>query len=134
MDKVIILTEQEVVLLAAANGMKKMFGFAVADTETKPDEIIYVMQKLVQNGYLEGKEKFVLTPEIKRIFDLIENAQTILEVHKHSGRKCLIYVGSISVKVALSLRRRNCYEITEIPLNDVWKHLTDEGWITEEKG
>lgn len=131
-DKVWLFTKEEFLLLAAAAGIRRMYGFPVDVQAMERKDAIYMLQKLSERGCLSAvNEKLELSGPIKNAFSVIRDASAAMEIHKNSGKSCILYVGSAAVKVSPSMRRREWLEVQEIPLADLWKFLKEEGWIPE---
>ncbi|MCC8029407.1 MAG: hypothetical protein LIO75_06405 [Lachnospiraceae bacterium] len=127
-----LLTSQEFILLAATAGITSLRGFDMNVDGIDREQAVAALQELTRRGLLENNgERFLAAGEIGDIFSVIREADTTLEVHKKSGKKCLFYLGEAAVKVALSARRPGVYEVMRMESADVWKHLTEEGWIPE---
>lgn len=131
-DKIYLIEKGEFVLLAAIAGINRMYGFEVHADEMLKEEALEKLQNMVSKGYINTLTgKFVLSEELSEVFSIIKDVQTVMDIHKSSGRKCILYVSDKVAKVAQSLRRRDVFEISEIEKNDVWSLLVDEGWIPE---
>ena len=129
MDKIWLFTEEEFLVLAAACGVKKIFGYAIDAEKMKRENIIYSIQGLQQRGLLEISDSIRATKEIQDIFNVISEPNTMLEVRKKSGRSCLIYLDKYAVKVSRSMRRENTFEVMLTEVDQVWNNLMDEGWV-----
>lgn len=129
-EKVYIFSKEEFLILAAASGIQEMYGFDMSEVEDEPQELLLNMQKLVNKGYLytEG-EKFLVQEPVKNMFLQIKDVQTTIDVHKRSGKKCIIYIGDYGVRVSPSFQRKGKLEVQSITLNDIWNFLQEEGWI-----
>ena len=133
-DTVIVLSKEEFLLLAAAAGIRQMYGFSVADVSSDDQNIILSMQKLAEKNMLVSIDgKFEVLEPLRSLFLQIKDAKTTLDVHKRSGRKCIVYIGEFGVKVSVSQRRQSSLEIQKILNRDIWSHLTEEGWLPEDK-
>ena len=133
-DKVNLLTNDEFILLAAAAGMSKLYGFDMNPEQLQRDEAIYVLQGLTQKGFIVSNgQNFSLIGEMKIIFEQIKECDSYIEVHKKSGRKCMLYIGTETIKVAQSMKRPQIYELMKIETAKVWRNLMDEGWIRYEE-
>lgn len=131
-NKVYLLTNREFVLLAAVTGIRKLYGFEMKADAMEQEEAIYELHGLAKKNYLTVKgDGFILSEEMNGLFSRIRDADTIMDVHKLSGRSCILYVGSRVVKVSQSMRREDVYEVMLLEQDEVWKHLKEEGWITE---
>lgn len=131
-NKVYLLTNREFVLLAAVAGIRKLYGFEMKADAMEQEEAIYELHGLAKKNYLTVKgDGFILSEEMNGLFSRIRDADTIMDVHKLSGRSCILYVGSRVVKVSQSMRREDVYEVMLLEQDEVWKHLKEEGWITE---
>lgn len=129
-DKVYIFSKEEFLILAAASGIQEMYGFDMTGVGEENGELLLNMQKLVTKGYLYAVgEKFLIQEPIKSIFLQIKDVQTTIDVHKRSGKKCIVYIGDFGVRVSPSSRRKGMLEVQSIDLNDIWKFLQEEGWI-----
>lgn len=132
-NKVYLLTKHEFLLLAAAAGIQRLYGFDMNAGALEQEAAVYVLQDLTQRNYLQAIDgKFVLSEEMAGLFECIKGAETTMDVHKSSGRSCIIYMGRISVKVSQSMRRKDTFEVMSIPITEVWDYLQEEGWIPEE--
>lgn len=132
-EKVFLLSKEEFVMLAAASGIRQMYGFSIAE-EIEEEKALQAMQKLSEKGLLLSIDgKFQVQEPAAGIFRQIKEEKTILDVHKKSGKKCIVYLGEFGVKVSMSARREGMLEVQAIPLNEIWKYLTEEGWIPAEK-
>ena len=131
-NKVYLFTGHEFLLLAAAKGIQRIYGFEMKAEELEQEDAVYLLQSLTQRNYLKTEnEKFVLSEEVEAVFDVIKNAETMMDVHKSSGRSCVIYLERYGVKVSQSLRRKDTFEVMLLPVADVWGYLQEEGWIPE---
>ena len=132
-DKVYIFSKEEFMILAAVSGIEQMYGFSLKEN-IEDQEALLVMQALAKKEILFSKDgKFQLQEKVAQIFSQIKNAKTTIDVHKQSGRKCIVYMDGLAVKVSLSKGREEMLEVQCIPLREVWKHLSEEGWIPEEQ-
>lgn len=132
-EKVFLLSKEEFVMLAAASGIRQMYGFSIAE-EIEEEKALQAMQKLAEKGLLLSIDgKFQVQEPAAEIFRQIKEEKAILDVHKKSGKKCIVYLGEFGVKVSMSARREGMLEVQPIPLNEIWKYLTEEGWIPAEK-
>ena len=129
-EKVYIFSNEEFLILAAATGIREMYGFEMNGVGEQTEELLMNMQKLVTKGYLcaEG-EKFLVQESVKSMFLQIKDVQTTIDVHKRSGKKCIVYIGDFGVRVSLSIRRKGMLEVQSIALADIWNFLQEEGWI-----
>lgn len=131
-NKVYLFTGHEFLLLAAAKGIQRIYGFKMKAEELEQEDAVYLLQSLTQRNYLKAEnERFVLSEEMEAVFDVIKNAETMMDVHKSSGRSCVIYLERYGVKVSQSLRRKDTFEVMLLPVADVWSYLQEEGWIPE---
>lgn len=130
-NRVYLLTKHEFLLLAATAGIQRLYGFDMKAEALGQEEAVYVLHSLTKRNYLQVvNEKFVLSEEMKTVFEHIKKAETVLDVHKSSGRSCILYIGGTTIKVAEAMRRKDMFEVMQIPLKDVWNHLLEEEWIT----
>lgn len=130
-EKVFLFSKEEFVMLAAATGIREMYGFSLGENIEEP-KALQAMQKLSEKGLLLSIDgKFQVQDPVAGIFTQIRNVKTTIDVHKRSGKKCIIYIDEIGVKVSFSARREGVLEVQAIALNDIWKHLNEEGWIPE---
>lgn len=132
-NKVYILKKHEFLMIAAAAGMRSIYGFQLDGDSLEREESIHILQELTQKNYVrvEG-ERFVLINDMKIIMDQIQNVETTMDVHKSSGRNCILYIKDKAVKVTESLRRKDVLEVMLVPKSDIWKHLQEEGWIADD--
>ena len=133
-DTIIILSKEEFLLLAAAAGIRQMYGFSMTDVNSEDQKILMSMQKLAEKNMIASIEgKFEVLEPLRSMFLQIKDAKTTVDVHKRSGRKCIVYIGEFGVKVSVSQRRQSALELQKIPNKDIWIHLTEEGWIPEDR-
>ena len=133
-DTVIVLSKEEFLLLAAAAGIRQMYGFSAPDVSGDDQELVLSMQKLAEKNMLVSIEgRFEVLEPVRSLFLQIKDAKTTLDVHKRSGRKCIVYIGDFGVKVSVSQRRPSALEIQKIPNKEIWTHLTEEGWIPQDR-
>lgn len=131
--RVFIFSKEEFMVLAAASGIRQMYGFAV-DEDLDDQNAVQVMQKLAGKGQILSLEgRFQVQEPVSSLFLQIKDAKTTIDVHKRSGKKCIVYMGEFAVKVSLSRRGKGMLEVQGMALSEVWKHLTEEGWIPEER-
>ena len=131
-DIVYLLTHQEFALLLAAAGIRRIHGYGISPKPPDREDALHMLQILSRKGYLTGSgEQFVLSGEMKQIFAQIQDAASVLEVHKASGRSCLLYLGKGCVRLSGSLRRPEILELQRLDPDDVWEWLIEEGWIPE---
>ena len=129
-EKVYIFSKEEFLILAAATGVQEIYGFEMSGAGEETQELLLNMQKLVTKGYLyTEEEKFLVQEPVKNMFLQIKNVQTTIDVHKRSGKKCIVYIGDFGVRVSPSLQRKGMLEVQSIALNDIWNFLQEEGWI-----
>ncbi len=127
-----LLSNREFALIGAASGIHELYGFNMKMEECGREDIIYVLQKLTRKGCLKAEgERFIPTGDMADIFSAIRDADTTMEIHKKSGRMCILYIGSTSVCVTPSIRRTDIYEVKAMPFTEIWQYLLDEGWIYE---
>lgn len=132
-DKVHIFSKEEFMVLAAAAGISQIYGFPLRE-DMGEQEAILVMQKLTEKGFLLSVDgKFQLQEMMADVMAQIKAVKTTIDVHKRSGRSCIVYIGDYGVKVSASTVRDGMLEVQSIPLNEIWTCLTEEGWIPEEK-
>lgn len=132
-DKVFIFSKEEFMILAAVSRIRQMYGFSLRE-DIEEQEVVLTMQKLTEKGLLfSDGGKFQLPEMIENMFLQIKNVKTTIDVHKRSGRKCIIYIGDCGVKVSVSRNRDEMLEIQCIPIDEIWRCLTEEGWIPESK-
>lgn len=130
MQEVILVSAQEYVLLSASAGMKEMYGFDMHADQMSEEEVVLALQALSQRGFVESDGgKIILKNKAKQLFEQIRDADTMMDIHKKSGRKCILYIADYVVKVAQSLRRQDKYELSMIDKNGIWTHLQEEGWV-----
>lgn len=127
-----LITEREFLLLAAAAGIDSLYGFELKAEAMDRENSIYTLQELTGKLYMEATENgFKPAGVMDEIFSVIKDAVTVLEVHKKSGKTCILYIGDQSVHVAKSARREETFEIGMIPFGKTWDFLVEEGWIQE---
>lgn len=132
-DRVVVFSKEEFMILAAASGIRQMYGFSVGE-KVDDEEAVQTMYQLAGRGVLLSLDgRFQIQEPVCSWFLQIKNAKTTLDVHKRSGKKCIIYIGEFAVKVSLSRRGNGMLEVQAMLQGDVWKHLTEEGWIPEGK-
>ena len=132
-DKVHIFSKEEFMVLAAAAGISQIYGFPLRE-DIGEQETVLVMQKLTEKGFLFSVDgKFQLQEMIADVMAQIKAVKTTIDVHKRSGRSCIVYIGDYGVKVSESTVREGMLELQSIPLKEIWTCLTEEGWIPEEK-
>ena len=133
-DKVFIFSREEFIVLVAASGIRQMYGFSIYE-ELDDQNALQAMQNLVAKGQLLSVEgKFQVQEPVASLFLQMKEAKTTMDVHKRSGKKCIVYIGTFAVKVSLSRRGKGMLEVQGMMLSELWKHLTEEGWIPIEKG
>lgn len=116
--------------MAAAAEIRQMYGFDMEPELMERRETIYALQELTKKGYLKSDGKqFQLAEEMADIFRQIRDADSMVEIHKKSERRCILYIGESAIKVSKSMRRENTYEVSVLPMEEVWSDLQDEGWI-----
>lgn len=129
-EKVYIFSKEEFLILAAASGIREMYGFDLSGVSQEKDELLLSMQKLATKGYLYSEgEKFLVQEPVKSIFLQIKDEQTTIDVHKRSGKKCIVYIGDFGVRVSPSVQRKGMLEVQSIALDEIWNFLREEGWI-----
>lgn len=129
-EKVYIFSKEEFVILAAASGIREMYGFEMIGVGEQTEELLLNMQKLVTKGYLYAEgEKFLVQEPVKSMFLQIKDVQTTIDVHKRSGKKCIVYIGDFCVRVSPSFQRKGMLEVQMISLKEIWNFLREEGWI-----
>ena len=129
-DKVYIFSKEEFLILAAASGIQEMYGFDMTGVGEENEELILNMQKLVTKGYMYSEEgKFLIQEPVKSMFLQIKDVQTTIDVHKRSGKKCIVYIGDFGVRVSLSIQRKGMLEVQSIALDEIWNFLQEEGWV-----
>ena len=132
-DKIHIFSKEEFMVLAAAAGISKIYGFPLRE-DLGEQEAVLAMQRLTEKGFLLSVDgKFQLQEMIADAMAQIKAVKTTIDVHKRSGRSCIVYIGDYGVKVSASTGREGMLEVQSIPLNEIWTCLTEEGWIPEEK-
>lgn len=133
-DMVYLFTHQEFALLLAAAGIRRMYGYGISPEPPDRENALRMLQMLSRKGYLTANgERFVLSGEMKPIFDQMGEAESVLEVHKASGRSCLLYLGRGCVRLSGSLRRPEILELQRLDPDHVWEWLEEEGWIPERR-
>lgn len=133
-DKVLIFSKEEFMVLAAASGIRQMYGFSI-DAGMDDQTAVLVMQELAGKGLLLSIEgMFQIQEPAASLFSQIKEAKTVIDVHKRSGKKCIVYIGDFGVKVSVCERREGMLKVQKLPLGEIWEHLTEEGWIPEKKG
>lgn len=134
-SKVFVFSKEEYLVLAAAAGIRQFYGFSMETENMDEQSTLLAMQKLSQkNILLSINGKFQIQEPVASLFLQMKNAASIIDVHKRSGRKCIVYIRDFGVKVSLSQRRQGMLEIQQVLIGEIWKHLIEEGWIPEEKG
>lgn len=129
-NKVYMLSKHDFLLLAAAAGMKGIYGFKLDAESLERENSIQLLQDLTARKYMQVIDgKFVLVNEMAEIFKQIKEAETTLEVRKSSGKKCIVYLYEEGVMVSPSMRRKDMFEIMMLEKTQIWQHLQDEGWI-----
>lgn len=129
-SRVWLFTKKEFLFLAAAAGIRRMYGFQVDAGSMERADAVLTLQSLTRRGCLTAvNEGFELTELVKSLFLQIRDAATTIDVHKRSGRSCILYIGSAAVRVSPSMRRKEHMEVQEIPLCELWSFLQEEGWI-----
>lgn len=127
-----LVSNEEFVMMAATAGIHEIYGFDMHLDEMEKTGAVHVLQELSKKGFVVSDgEKFRLTGVMEDIFHQIRDADTMMEVHKKSGRKCILYLGEQAVKVQKSMRRKELFELYQISLDEVWHDLQDEGWIPQ---
>ncbi|MCC8151642.1 MAG: hypothetical protein LIO96_09385 [Lachnospiraceae bacterium] len=125
-----LLTNHEFVLIAVAAGITAVRGFDMGIDEMNREETVLALQELTSRGLLENTgEGFSPVGGIADIFSIIRDADTTLEVHKKSGKTCLLYLAGDAVKVMMSARREGTWEVSRLAAGEIWNHLVEEGWI-----
>lgn len=129
-NKVYLLSKHDFLLLAAAAGMKGVYGFELDVESLERGDSIQILQDLTARKYMQVVDgKFVPVNEMAEIFGQIKEAETTLEVRKSSGKKCIVYIYDEGVMVSPSMRRKDMFEVMMIDKAQIWQHLQDEGWI-----
>ena len=132
-DKVYVFSKEEFMLLAAASGIRQMYGFSL-NIDADEQSAIFAMQELVKKGcLLSVNGKFEVQEPIAELFLQMKDAKTTIDVHKRSGKKCIIYIDECGIKVSVSERRERILQIQKLMLGEIWEHLKEEGWIPENK-
>lgn len=133
-DKVFLLSKEEFMILAAAFGIRRMYGFSMESVRPDDQTVIQCMQNLMKREMLLSVDgKFQVLEPLASYFEQIRDEKTTVDVHKRSGRNCIVYINDFGVKVSISQRRPEMLEIQRIETGEIWKYLTDEGWIPERK-
>lgn len=131
-EKVLILTEGEFLFLAAACGIRTIYGFELESVPVDTENMLQNLQKLTEKRLLFSENgSFRLQDPAKKIFEQIKDVKSTIEIHKRSGRSCIVYIGDCGVKVSFSENRYKMLEVQVIPINEIWNFLTEEGWIPE---
>jgi len=129
-NKVYLLSKHDFLLLAAAAGMKGVYGFELDVESLERGDSIQILQDLTARKYMQVVDgKFVPVNEMAEIFGQIKEAETTLEVRKSSGKKCIVYIYDEGVLVSPSMRRKDMFEVMMMDKAQIWQHLQDEGWI-----
>ncbi|MBS6395733.1 MAG: hypothetical protein KH452_01095 [Clostridiales bacterium] len=129
-EQVYLLEQGEFLFLAAAPGIQRLYGFELKTEELKRESALLLLQDLTAKGYLSVMEEHMQTTEpLRSMFLQMEEAETVMEIHKKSGRTCIIYLGAGAVRVSRSLCRNKRLELQRIPREEVWFYLNEEGWI-----
>lgn len=129
-EQIYLLTAREFILLAATAGIRELYGFDMSVEELDRGKVIYVLQDLTKKGYLKTVEReFYLTEVMAGIFTQIKNAESVVEIHKRSGRRCMLYMEQEVVMVSETMYRKNVYKVSKLSLEKVWNTLVEEGWI-----
>ena len=129
-EKVFIVSKEEFLIMAAVSGIRSMYGFEIAETGKETGELLVEMHRLVEKGFLDtDDEKFYLQEPMKSIFQQIKEVKTTMDVHKQSGKKCIIYISDFGVKVSFSAQRKGKLEIQAMEKENIWSFLQEEGWI-----
>ena len=82
-DMVYLFTHQEFALLLAAAGIRRMHGYGISPEPPDRENALRMLQMLSRKGYLTANgERFVLSGEMKPIFDQMGEAESILEYIK----------------------------------------------------
>lgn len=125
-----LITETEFILLASAAGIESLYGFELQSEKLSRADSIFALQELTGRQYMEVTQSGFKPMEIMaEIFAVIKEASSILEVHKKSGKTCILYIGDQTVYVAKSSRRKGIFEVGTMSVEDTWGFLEEEGWI-----
>lgn len=129
-NEIFLVSNHEFLLLAASVGIESLYGFDLQPELLEKQEAIYSLQELTSKGWLCVEHgTFFPTGKIQEIFKRIKNAETIVEVHKKSGKRCILYISDCTIFVAESMRRNDMYEVSAYSTDDIWLNLQEEGWI-----
>lgn len=133
-NRVYLFSGKEFMVLAAASGIEKMYGFSLEE-KMEDQEVLLTMQALTVRNLLSSQNgRFQVQESVKELFQQIRDAKTMMDVHKRSGKKCILYIGDFSVLVSASPTREDVLSVQKIPNKEVWNFLTEEGWIPQEEG
>lgn len=129
-DKVYLLTIQEFLLLLAAADIRELYGFTFDEELPEREEGLAILQGLTSRGFLTAQgDRFVPVGEIRPALEALKRAKTVIDVHKQSGRSCLLYLGEDCVRLSRSLRREGLLELQRLEPDHVWAWLQEEGWV-----
>lgn len=127
-----LFSRQEFMVLSAVSGIEKMYGFSMEE-KVEEQEILQAMQALTARNMLGSFDGiFQVQEPVRELFQQIKDAKTMLDVHKRSGKKCILYIGQFSVQVSALPNREGMLHVQKISNRDVWNFLTEEGWIPQE--
>lgn len=132
-DQVFIFSKEEFLVLAAASGIHRMYGFTIGEGPSDREAVLAMQRLSERRILLSVNGVFQVQEPAAALFRQIKEAKTTIDVHKRSGRNCIVYIGEYGVKVSVSKRRREMLEVQKIPIGEIWKFLTEEGWIPEER-
>lgn len=127
-----LFSRQEFMVLSAVSGIEKMYGFSMEE-KVEEQEVLQAMQALTARNMLGSFDGiFQVQEPVRELFQQIKDAKTMLDVHKRSGKKCILYIGQFSVQVSALPNREGMLHVQKISNRDVWNFLTEEGWIPQE--
>ena len=137
MDRIdaVILTNLEIMCIAALMGMDSIYGYKA----TVSDRLKYTLYNLAKKQYLEvktvnGADKVILNTDIAKIFTLINNARSIIELKcVTNNEKILIYCNKDDDTEA-AIFRPNVTKNDEVIVSiikkiDVYEYLETEGYV-----
>lgn len=129
-NEIFLISSHEFLLLAASSGIKSLYGFDLQPELLEKQEAIYLLQELTNKGWVKVEQgRFSPKGKMGEIFKRIKHAETIIEVHKKSGRRCILYIADYAIWVAESLRRTGIYEVSVCQIQSTWLKFQEEGWV-----
>lgn len=135
MEEILILQQLEFEILAAAVGIKSIYGLQ-SQIEMNEKNVLYHMHEMVQNGILRAEnQSFRIEEPFRTAIIGIKEADRLLSVRaeKDFKRNCCFYLGEKLVTLEESESDEHAIRIGIYERENFWKVMEERDFVPKER-